>query len=414
MSQREFDVVVWGATGFTGRLVVDYLYRTYGADGDLKWAVAGRNADKLAEVKREVIGGDADKVPDVIADSHEDASLRALVASTKAVCTTVGPYALYGSRLVALCAELGTHYCDLTGEVQWMREMIDKHHTTAEQSGARIVHTCGFDSIPSDLGAFYLQQEMQSRHGAYASRIKYRVAKSAGGVSGGTVASMMNMMEEAKDNPGILDVINDPYALNPANMPRGEDGPDQTTAEYDQDFRQWTAPFVMAGINTRVVRRTHALLDYPWGDHFRYDEAMLMGDGPGGFTRASMVAGGTRMMMAATAFTPTRNLLGRLAPSQGEGPSPETIENGFFVIELFGAHPEDPAKNLLVEVTGDKDPGYGATSKMIAESAVCLAVDNLDTPTGVLTPAVAMGSALIKRLGDKAGMTFSVRESESA
>ncbi len=410
MSERQYDVVVWGATGFTGRLVVEYLYQTYGVNGDLKWAVAGRNADKLAEVKREVIGPEADQVPDVIADSHDELSLKALVASTRSICTTVGPYALYGSRLVALCAELGTHYCDLTGEVQWMRDMIDKHHTTAEESGARIVHTCGFDSIPSDMGAFYLQEQMQARHGIPAVRVKYRVAKSAGGVSGGTVASMMNMMEEARENPGILDVINDPYALNPANMPRGDDGADQTSVEYDHDFHQWTAPFVMAGINTRVVRRTHALLGYPWGEHFRYDEATLTGDGPGGFARASLMAGGTSMVMGAAAFTPTRNLLGRLAPAQGEGPSEETIRNGFFEIELFGAHPSDPAKNLMVEVTGDRDPGYGATSKMIAEAAVCLAKDDLNTPAGVLTPAVAMGNALIERLSEKAGMSFSVRE----
>jgi len=406
MSERQYDVVIWGATGFTGRLVAEYMMQTYVVGGDVRWAVAGRNAVKLSEVMNSVAPGV--EIPQIIADSADETSLREMVKSTAAVCTTVGPYALYGSLLVQLCAEEGTHYADLTGEVQWMRKMIDTHHTAAEASGARIVHTCGFDSIPSDLGVWYAQQQMSAAHGVYASRVKYRVVKSRGGVSGGTIASMMNMMEETKVDPGILDIINDPYALNPPNLPRGDDGSDQTGAEYDQDFRQWTAPFVMAGINTRVVRRTHALLDYPWGKHFRYDEAILTGDGPGGFARASVVAGGTGLMMLASAFSPTRKLLGRVAPAPGEGPSEETMVNGFFDIELHAPHPSDPRKNMLIRVTGDRDPGYGATSKMIAESAVCLACDDLDTPTGILTPAAAMGQKLIDRLSAKAGMTFSV------
>lgn len=410
MNERSYDVVIWGATGFTGRLVMEYMYKTYGVDGDVRWAAAARNADKLATVKRELLEDDAGKVPDIIADSNDVQSLRELVAATRSVCTTVGPYARYGSSLVEACAAQGTHYCDLTGEVQWMHRMIGQHQSGAEQSGARVVFTCGFDSIPSDLGVFYVQSQMQARHGVYAPRVKYRVVKSDGGVSGGTIDSMMNMMDEAQDDPGILDIIADPYALNPPNMPRGDDGPDQTSVEYDQDFRQWTAPFVMAGINTRVVRRSHALLGYPWGKNFRYDEAMLMGDGPRGFARASMVSGGTGLMMRAAGFTPTRNLLGRLAPSPGEGPSRETMQKGSFVIELFAAHPEDPEKNLTALVTGDRDPGYGATSKMLAESAVCLAKDNLDTPTGLLTPAVAMGQPLIDRLSNSAGMTFSLKE----
>ncbi len=409
-SERTYDVVVWGATGFTGRLVTEYMHNTYGVDGEVRWAAGARNADKLAAVKREILGADADKVPDIIADSNDEESLQALVTSTRAICTTVGPYARYGSTLVEACANHGTHYCDLTGEVQWMHRMIGQYHTTAERNGARIVFTCGFDSIPSDMGVFYVQSQMQDRHGTYAPRVKYRVARSDGGVSGGTVDSLMNMMEEARHDPAILDIIADPYALNPPNMSRGDDGADQTGAEYDQDFRQWTAPFVMAGINTRVVRRSHSLMGYPWGEHFRYDEAMLMGDGPRGFARASMVAGGTGLIMKASEFTPTRNLLGRMAPSPGEGPSRETIEKGFFEIELFAAHPEDPDKNLIALVTGDKDPGYGATSKMLAESAVCLARDELDTPTGLLTPAVAMGEKLIHRLGEHAGMSFSIKD----
>jgi short subunit dehydrogenase-like uncharacterized protein len=412
VTTRTYDIVIWGATGFTGRLVVAYMAKTYGVDGEVKWAVAGRNAAKLAEVKREVLGADAEKLPELIADSNDEGSLRTLVSDTRVVCTTVGPYALYGSTLVALCAELGTHYCDLTGEVQWMRQMIETHQSAAEASGARIVHTCGFDSIPSDLGTWFVQREMYKAHGVYAPRVKYRVVGSRGGVSGGTVASMMNMMEEASVNPEILDIIADPYALNPPNMPRGEDGADQTTAEYDGDFRQWTGPFVMAGINTRVVRRSHALLGYPWGTHFRYDEAILTGDGPSGFAKAALIAGGTGLMTRVAGFEPLRNLLGRVVPAPGEGPSVADMENGFFEIELLASNPEDPSRDLTAVVTGDRDPGYGTTCKMIAESAVCLAMDNLESAGGFLTPASAMGDLLISRLVEKGGMGFTIKGTE--
>lgn len=408
MAERNFDVVIWGATGFTGRLVAEYMFETYGLDGEVRWAVAGRSASKLRKLRQLVAGDQAERLTEIIADSHDEASLRELVCSTKVVCTTVGPYAMYGSLLVQLCAQEGVHYCDLTGEVHWMQQMIEAHNGIAERSGARIVHTCGFDSIPSDLGTLYVQNQMKEFHDCYATRVKYRVVKSEGGVSGGTVASMINMMEEARDNPSLLDLMADPYALNPANMPRGDDGPDQTGAEYDQDFQQWTGPFVMAGINTRVVRRSHALLGYPWGEHFRYDEAILTGDGPGGYIKAALVSGGTGLVMAASAIGPTRNLLGRVAPSPGEGPDEETIRNGFFEIDVFAAHPEDPNLNMTARVTGDRDPGYGATSKMLAESAVCLAQDELDGPGGILTPAAAMGNRLIHRLATKAGMSFSI------
>ncbi len=412
LTTRTYDIVIWGATGFTGRLVMAYMATTYGVNGEIKWAVAGRNATKLAEVKREVLGAEAENLPEVIADSNDEASLRALVSDTRVVCTTVGPYALYGSTLVALCAELGTHYCDLTGEVQWMRQMIEAHQVTAEASGARIVHTCGFDSIPSDLGTYFVQQEMYKAHGVYAPRVKYRVVGSSGGVSGGTVASMMNMMEEASANPGILDIIADPYALNPPNMPRGEDGADQTTAEYDKEFRQWTGPFVMAGINTRVVRRSHALLGYPWGSQFRYDEAILTGDGPSGFAKAVLVSGGTGLMNKVAGIEVFRKMLARVVPAPGEGPSVADMENGFFEIELRASSPQDPKKDLTAVVTGDRDHGYGATSKMIAETAVCLAVDDLESAGGFLTPASAMGGMLISRLAEKAGMGFTLKAAE--
>ena len=409
MTDRTFHVVIWGATGFTGKLATDYMYTTYGPNGGVKWAIAGRDASKLIELKHAVAGVDADQITELVADSFDEASLRQLVASTQVVCTTVGPYSIYGSLLVQLCAEEGTHYCDLTGEVHWMCRMMESYHSTAEASGARIVHNCGFDSIPSDLGTLYIQNEMQRLHGVYAERVKYRVVRSNGGVSGGTIASMINMMEEARILPEMREIMADPYSLNPPNMPRGEDVADQTGASYDQDFGQWTGPFVMAGINTRVVRRSHALLGYPWGQGFRYDEAVLTGDGPGGYARAALLAGGTGLILAASAFSPARALLARLGPAPGEGPDPATIRAGFFEIDLFAAHPEDPKCNVIARVMGDRDPGYGATSKMLVESAICLAQDGLSTPYGFLTPATAMGQSLITRLADRAGMAFSIR-----
>jgi short subunit dehydrogenase-like uncharacterized protein len=409
MTTRQYDVVVWGATGFTGRLVMEYMVNTYGVNGDVTWAAAARDESKLKAVIVQILGDDAEALPVIIADSQDETSLRALVASTRVVCSIVGPYALYGSKLVALCAELGTHYCDLAGEIPWLRRMMDQYETAAQDSGARIVSTCGFDSIPSDLGTWFVQQQMHARHEVYASRVKCRIVRIDGGMSGGTFASAMNMMEETKTNPELLEIIEDPYALNPLNMPRGEDDSDQSSARYDQDFHQWSGPFAMAPLNVRVVRRSHALLGYPWGQHFRYDEAMLTGNGPGGFAKASLLAGGTGLLMLATRLAPVRQLLGRVAPAPGEGPSPEAIRNGFFEMELLACHPEDPTKNMIALVTGDRDPGYGATSKMLAECAVCLAVDGLNTPAGFLTPSVAMGQKLVDRLSEKAGMSFSIK-----
>jgi short subunit dehydrogenase-like uncharacterized protein len=407
---RDFDVVVWGATGFTGRLVVEYMAETYGLGGELKWAIAGRNQGKLEEVRSERAGDPAQVLPILIADSDDPDSLAKMVQQTRVVITTVGPYASYGTPLVEACVDHGTHYCDLTGEVPWMHHIIETYQARAEASGARIVHTCGFDSIPSDLGVLFVQDVMHERHGVYADHVKCRVAKMSGAASGGTVESLMRTIEDARQNRSILEILADPYSLNPPNMPRGPDGQDQLMAKYDPDFRSWTAPFVMAGINTRVVRRSHALTGYPYGQDFRYDEAMLTADGPMGYTAASMVAGGSVMMMGAAYFEPTRALMRRMLPSQGEGPTRSQIENGFFRIRLFAEHPEDKDKNICATVIGDRDPGYGATSKMLSESAVCLAKDDLECGGGVWTPAASMGQSLIGRLTANAGMTFEVDE----
>lgn len=407
-SDRDFDVIVWGATGFTGRLVAEYLALTYGVGRQLRWAIAGRSADKLASIASMVSESQAEELPQLLADINDPDSIDQLVQKTRVICTTVGPYALYGSVMVEACVKHGTHCCDLTGETPWMRKMIDQHQTAAESSGAKIVHTCGFDSIPSDIGVYFLQQCMREKYLAQAAEIKYRVVSSAGGVSGGTVASMMNMMDEAKTDKSIFETLQDPYALNPLNQPRGPDGNDQMGTVYDHDFRQWTGPFMMAGINTRVVRRSNALLNYSYGREFRYSEAILTGSGPGGYMRALLVALGTGLMGLLAALGPTRALLKKMLPAPGEGPSEQARNMGHFNIELLGKHALDESKNIRISVTGDKDPGYGATSKMLAESAVCLAMDSLTEGGGFLTPASAMGDQLVKRLQQKAGMGFHI------
>ena len=398
--ERIYDVIIWGASGFTGRLVVDYIEQQQ-KQSNLTWAVAGRSESKIKQI---LAGRD---VPLLLADSHDKKSLIELVKKTKVILTTVGPYARYGSELVEACAENGTHYCDLTGEVHWMRQMISQHNDAAKDSGARIVHTCGFDSIPSDIGVYFLQKEMNERHGVNAKHIKYRTRGFAGGASGGTVDSLMSMMEQAKEDPSILKIISNPYALN--DKEKGQDGPDKMIPFYDDDFDAWVGPFIMAGINTRVVRRTNELLNNIYGKDFCYDEGSITGKGPGGLigaTTSGIVTGG---MAGMAGFSPTRSIMKRFLPKPGEGPSEKAMDNGYFEVELLGIHPDDRGKDIRVWIEGDKDPGYKSTSKMIAESALALAQDELSVGGGFWTPASAMGDSLIKRLPD-AGVTFTVME----
>jgi short subunit dehydrogenase-like uncharacterized protein len=340
----------------------------------------------------------------VVADSNDRESLAAMVARTAVVCSTVGPYARYGTPLVAACADAGTDYCDLTGEVQWMARVIPEYLEQARDTGARIVHTCGFDSIPSDLGTWFLQQQMLERHGVPASRVKTRVGRNRGTASGGTVASMINLMEEARRDPSVRKVVADPYALYPQGVAAGLDGPDQQGVRFDPDFHQWTAPFIMAVVNTRVVRRTNALLDFPWGMEFRYDEAVLCKSR----FRARQLAVATGAGMAVMALGPTRKLVQRFLPAPGEGPTRKQREAGFYELFFYGVHPTSRDDDMLVKVTGDMDPGYGSTSKMLGESAVCLALDDLQVKGGFWTPASAMGSLLLDRLTARAGLSFEI------
>ncbi|MCX2981032.1 saccharopine dehydrogenase [Halieaceae bacterium IMCC14734] len=407
VQEREYDIILLGASGFTGRLVAEYLLAQYGIGGDLRWAMAGRNEAKLESIRLQLQGYEpAAPIPILVADTSDASAMAGLASQTRVICTTVGPYALYGSSVVEACAHNGTHYCDLTGEVQWMRRMIDAHQAAAAASGARIVHTCGFDSIPSDLGVLFAQNTMQEAHGVAARRVKYRVTGFGGGLSGGTLASMLNMMEEVKQDPGLADVMADPYALNPQGAPTGSDVNDQTGAIYDEDFASWTLPFMMAGINTRVVRRSNALLDFAWGEDFNYDEAVLA-EGKGALqskiTALAMTAGTNALSIG-----PLRGLASRFMPKPGEGPDQETREQGYYNILLHANHPDDMEKDIRVKVSGDMDPGYGSTSKMLAECAVCLARDNLTVSGGFWTPASAMGTRLIERLQQNAGVSFTV------
>ena len=405
---REFDVIVVGATGFTGALVAEYLRDRHGIGDELRWAAAGRNEQKLGTL-REALGPSAASLPLIVADTLDAAAVRDLAQRTRVVLTTVGPYARFGSELVAACAEAGTHYCDLAGEVQWIRRMIDAHDATARKSGARIVHCCGFDSIPMDIGAWFLQREARERLGEYCQSIELMVRAMKGGASGGTMASMMNLMREARADRDVARVLAKPYSLNPEGEQQGPDRGDQRGVRFDEDANSWTAPFIMASVNTRVVRRSNALLGYPWGREFRYHESIRTGRGIAGWSRAATITGGLGGLVGLASFDWSRGLLERyVLPKPGTGPDAEAREKGFFNLEQIGKLAD--GRQIRARITGDRDPGYGSTSKMLAESAVCLARDELDSPGGVLTPAAAMAAPLIERLRSNAGLTFEIRD----
>ncbi|MDP1738835.1 MAG: saccharopine dehydrogenase NADP-binding domain-containing protein [Caulobacter sp.] len=377
--KAEFDIIVYGATGFTGRLVAEYLAAKYGVGGSVKWAMAGRSAAKLAQV-RDLIGAPADTAL-IVADASDPASLKAMVARGKAILTTVGPYQLYGSDLVAACAAAGTDYLDLSGEPNWMAEMIEAHEAAAKASGARILFSCGFDSIPFELGVFYTQALANKRLGHPVSRIKGRVRSMRGGLSGGTAASGAATMAAILKNPALGMLMFNPFALTP-----GFTGPAQPTGmdtHVDPDLGQEVGPFMMATINTKNVHRSNLLQGHPWGTDFVYDEMSVVVPG------------------ADASFT---SLGGAGAPKPGEGPSKEEREAGFYDLLFIGIDGE--GRQVRGSVYGDKDPGYGSTSKLIAETAICLVKDRPDVAGGVWVPGAALGQALVDRLHANAGLTF--------
>ncbi|SBV32485.1 putative enzyme [uncultured Sphingopyxis sp.] len=389
MASRDLDIIVYGATGFTGRLVAEYLAHQYKGRKDApKWAMAGRSLDKLAEV-RDLIGA-SEETPLIVADASDPASLDRMAESTRVVLTTVGPYQLYGSTLVAACVRAGTAYADLCGEPGWMREMIDAHEAAAKASGARITFSCGFDSIPFDLGVLFLQAEAMKRHGAPAPRVKGRVRKMAGGASGGTIASLTETLKAIAKNPSLALLLKSSFALTP-----GFEGPAQPTGlipEYDGATGTWTAPFVMAPINTKNVHRTNFLLGHTWGEDLVYDEMVMTTIGDAGKAMAEAMA--------------KANPFGDAQLKPGEGPSKEERENGFYDILFIGEYPD--GRTMRASVQGDRDPGYGSTSKMLAETGMALLGN--EGAGGVWTPGALLGDALIERLTANAGLTFRIED----
>ena len=394
MSSSKFDIVVYGATGFTGQLVAEYLATHYKGDGTLKWAMAGRSWEKLSTV-RDAIGAPAD-TPLIVADAADPASLKTMVAQARSVITTVGPYQLYGAELLAACVVAGVDYFDLCGEPVWMRQMIDAHEATAKSTGARIVFSCGFDSLPFELGVFFVQEEAKNVFGTAANRVKGRVRAMKGTFSGGTAASIKATFVAAAKDLSLVAMLKDPFVLTP-----GFEGPKQPPGNrpiLDENLNSWTAPFVMATINTRNVHRSNLLMNFPYGKDFVYDEMMLTGPGEKGEANAKRVA----------AAINAEKMGGSGGPKPGEGPSKEERENGLYDLLFVALAPD--GRQVHAAVKGDRDPGYGSTSKMISECAICLLRDTPDVPAGIWTPGAAMGNRLIKRLVDHAGLTFTVEK----
>jgi len=415
--ERDLDLVLWGATGYTGRLVAHHLVR-HGKD--VRWALGGRDRAKLEALRAELeaLRPEAADLPVLVGDSLDPRSLEPIVARANVVCTTVGPYARYGTPLVSLCADLGADCCDLSGEVSWMRRNVDRFHDRAKRSGARIVHACGVDSIPSDLGVLLLHRTLEEAGGRLA-RARYRVRRFRGRMSGGTAASLFEIVREAKSDPAARQVMMDPYALAPAGEREGPDRDSGMRPRLDPDRGVWTAPFLMAMINTRVVRRSNALLGFPYGRDFRYDERVDAGRGLRGKMRARMLSWGVSGFAGAAALGPTAWVLRRFVlPDPGEGPSAAERERGGFRITLRGdgvrEYDDEPTLSARVKVSADLDPGYGASARMLAESALALARgETAGLEAGVLTPASALGLPLLERLRP-VGITFEAELDEPA
>ncbi|MEH6589786.1 MAG: saccharopine dehydrogenase NADP-binding domain-containing protein [Halioglobus sp.] len=389
--QRDLGIVVYGATGYTGKLVAEYLNQQYGNSSAVPWAIAGRSQSKL-EAVRDELGLSAD-IPLVLADASDAASIKSLAERATVILTTVGPYQSYGNELVAACAAAGTDYVDLCGEPGWMKEMIEQHAETAAASGARIVFSCGFDSIPFDLGVLFLQQAAQKSLGTSLPRIRGRVRAMNGTWSGGTLASFKTTMAAAAKDPSLIKSLMDPFALTPDFT--GPAQPDGMQPKFDKSINSWVAPFVMATINTKNIHRSNQLLGHAYGEDFAYDEMLITGPGEKGEIMAKAVA--ADKSMAADTTQP------------GEGPTREQRENGFYDLLFIGETAD--GRNIRVGVKGDMDPGYGSTSKMISEAAICLLESRGTGTGGIFTPASALGSSLIGRLQDNAGITFQLEDS---
>ena len=394
---RELDVVVFGATGFVGRLVAGYLAGH--APGEVRIGLAGRSERRLADI-RAGLGGATSAWPMLLADSADPVSVAALARAARVVVSTVGPYRAQGLGLVEACAAAGTHYADLTGEVLFIRDSIDRCNDVAAGSGARIVHCCGFDSVPSDLGVLMLHQAACTDNAGDLQDTTLVVTALRGGISGGTLASLMGQQDEMRASAERRRVVEDPYGLSPdrAAEPDLGDERDLAWVRYDGDLRMWTGPFVMAGLNTRVVRRSNALQGWAYGRRFRYREVTGFGASPAAPALAVAASAALKAAEAGLAFGPSRAMLGPLLPAPGQGPSEKTRRTGFFRMQIHTCTSAGARYLGTIEARGD--PGYAATAVMLGETALCLALDRDQLPdgAGVLTPATAMGAALAARL----------------
>lgn len=399
---KKFDIIIWGATSFTGKLVTEYIFKKYGSS-KIKWAIAGRNLKKLEKIRYKVAD---ENIPIFIADSFDEESLSKFVKKTKVVCSTVGPYSLYGTKLVKLCVENNTNYCDITGEAHWIRSLIDRFHEEAKSKKIKIINSCGFDSIPSDMGVYFIQNEIKKINNNYAKSIKMRVAGIRGGISGGTYSSINNLLKEAYRDKSIFKVLNNPYGLNPKDKMEGLDKKDLRKIIFDKESNSWIYPFIMAGINTKIVRRSNALSNFIYGKDFRYEEAMIAGKGISGFWKAILAV----FPLAMIGLNPNsflKKIVDSFMPKPGEGPGIEKRKNGFYNLRFYITLNDN--RTAFAKVIGDSDPGYGSTSKMLAESALCLAFDNLSDNYGVITPSYGMGDKLLNRLNDNAGLSFELK-----
>ena len=388
---KEFDIVVYGATGFTGSLIYEYLVTNYANNSIIRLALAGRNENKL-KIVREKCGAD-DAMPIILADADDLDSLRAMAKRTRLVISCTGPFLLYGSNVVRACAETGTDYVDVTGEVYWVGQMIKEYANKAEESGARIVSCCGFDSVPFDLGVYYLQKLANENFGHPVSRVKGRVESLLSGPGGGSHASMAAGQAEAKINKNYLKFMFDPFALTP-----GVTGPDQPGGMepiFDKELNSWAAPWVMSAVNPKIIHRSNALLGYPYGEDFVYDEMTSTGPGEEGKAKISDT------IRTLSGFNPD----GRVATKPGEGPSKEVMEAGYYSLGFSGIIGDEVAIKVLV--SDDLDPGFGSTAKLVGESALCLLQDDVQIAGGMWTPVAAMGEQLLHRLPENGALKIS-------
>ena len=400
---KDFDIIIWGATGFTGRLVAEYIFKNYSSE-KLNWAIAGRDKKKLINVRDEI----ADKnIPIIIADSFDEMSLTKMTQKTKVICSTVGPYSKYGSLLVKSCIKTNTHYCDLAGEAQWIRKIVDTYHQEAKNKKIRIVNSCGFDSIPSDMGVYFIHKNLPDVN-IKLDNISMRLSGFKGSLSGGTYASMNNIITEASKDSLIRKILTNPYGLNPEGQRSGPDKRDLNKVKYDEDSKSWIAPFMMAGINTKIVRRSNALSNYSYGKNFTYNESVMTGDGFKGRIKA-IISVLPLIFLSAKPGSLLKRIFNYFTPKPGQGPNENERENGYYSMRFYIRY--NDKSRALVRVTGDRDPGYGSTSKMLAESAICLSKDSLKDTYGIITPSIAMGDQILDRLQAKAGLTFKFIES---